>query len=66
MIFPKINRVYEYNNEKVVVWQQSLFNKVYLRTLTDKGGSIYYVVNWFKFMYKSKYIEELQNTNNVY
>jgi len=66
MVFPKINRVYEYDNEKVVVWQQSLFNKVYLRTLIDKGGSLYLTVNWFKFMLNAKYIEELQTVNNAY
>ena len=40
MIFPKISKyiVYNYDGEEVFLWQQELFNKVYLRTVPQKDG----------------------------
>lgn len=66
MTFPLINHIYEFNNEKVVIWQQTLFSKVFLRTLTDSGGSSYYTVNWFNFLLNAKHDKELQEVNKNY
>ena len=48
MIFPKISKyiVYNYDGEEVFLWQQELFNKVYLRTVPQKDGegSSYFTV----------------------
>ena len=41
MIIPKINRIYEYNNEKVIVWGLTLLKTVLYRTMPDKGASEY-------------------------
>ena len=68
MSIPVIDTIYNYKNEKVIVWQQNLFTKVYLRTLLDnsKGGSTYFTENWWKFMWKSKRIEKLIKNNKNY
>ena len=54
MIFPKISKyiVYNYDGEDVFLWQQEIFNKVYLRTVpyNDREGSSYFTVGWWKFM----------------
>ena len=68
MQLPLINdrKVFEYEGEKVIVWQQDLFIKVYLRTVPEKGGSSYIDANWWKFMFKAKCIETLPERGSAY
>ena len=64
MIFPKISKyiVYNYDGEEVFLWQQELFNKVYLRTVPQKDGegSSYFTVGWWKFMRNATIAYELE------
>lgn len=66
MTFPLINKIYLFNNEETIVWQQDLFRKVYLRTVPKNGESIYYTVNWWKFMRKAKYIKDISQLTETY
>ena len=66
MTFPLINKIYLFNNEKTIVWEQDLFRKVYLRTVPKNGESIYYTVNWWKFMCKAKYIKDIPQLTEAY
>ena len=52
MNIPFIDTIYNYNGKEVIVWQQNLFTKVYLRTIpeTSNEGGIYYTENWWKVM----------------
>ena len=60
MIIPKNNRIYEYNGEKVIVWSQTPFKYVNIRTMPEKGGSIYMKANWFKFAFKAKFVDKIK------
>ena len=64
MTFPIINKIYAYENEKVIVWGQDMFIKVYFRTISEDGKSIYKTANWWKFIFKAKYIDRLRNNEN--
>lgn len=66
MTFPLINKIYLFNNEEVIVWHQDLFRKVYLRTIPENGGSVYFTINWWKFMYKAKYIRDVRRLSKAY
>lgn len=66
MTFPLINKIYLFNNEEVIVWHQDLFRKVYLRTIPKDGGSVYYTINWWKFMCKAKYIKDVRRLSKAY
>ena len=66
MTFPLIDRIYEYKNEKVVLWQQDLFCSVFLRTIPESGGSIYSKANWWKFMISAKKLGKFENTSKYY
>ena len=60
MIIPKNNRIYEYNNEKVIVWSQVPFKYVNYRTVPKQGGSIFNKANWFNFVFNAKFIERIK------
>ena len=66
MTFPLINKIYLFNNEEIIVWQQDLFRKVYLRTVPKNGESVYYTVNWWEFMSKAKYIKDISQLTETY
>ena len=66
MTFPLINKIYLFNNEETIVWEQDLFRKVYLRTVPKNGESVYYTVNWWKFMCKAKYINGISQLTETY
>ena len=66
MAFPLINKIYLFNNEETIVWEQDLFRKVYLRTVPKNGESVYYTVNWCKFMSKAKYIKDISQLTETY
>lgn len=66
MIYPLHNKIYEYNGEEVTLNCQSLFNKVYLRTIPKNGGSTYFSENWWKFAFKAKYVRELPHLSSAY
>ena len=66
MTFPLINKIYLFNNEETIVWEQDLFRKVYLRTVPKNDESIYYTVNWWKFMCKAKYIKGISQLTEAY
>ena len=66
MAFPLINKIYSFNNEEAIVWHQDLFRKVYLRTIPENGGSVYYKINWWKFMCKAKYIKDIRRLSKTY
>ena len=71
MVFPKISKylVYEYDGQYVIIWQQTLFSQVCLRTVpqNDGEGSYYFTVNWWKFMFNAKFSYELDyNENSPY
>lgn len=68
MNIPFIDTIYNYNGKEVIVWQQNLFTKVYLRTIpeTSNEGGIYYTENWWKFMWNSKRIGKLIKNNKNY
>ena len=65
MTFPLINKIYSFNNEEAIVWHQDLFCKVYLRTIPKNGGSVYFTINWWKFMYKAKYIRDVRRLSKA-
>lgn len=69
MIFPRISNyvVYNYEGENVIVWQQDLFFKVYIRTLpnSDNEGGKYSTVNWWKFMLKAKISFKLEDNEKI-
>ena len=56
MTFPLIDKVYEYNNRKEIVWAQDIFVNVYLRSIpeNDNESSQYTQINWWKFMFSAK------------
>ena len=60
MIIPKINRIYEYNNEKVIVWGLTLLKTVLYRTMPDKGASEYKKSNWLHFAFNAKYVGKIK------
>ena len=66
MKFPLINKIYLFNKEETIVWEQDLFRKVYLRTVPKNGESVYYTVNWWKFMRKAKYIKDISQLTETY
>jgi len=66
MTFPLIDKIYSFNNEETIVWQQDLFRKVYLRTVPKNGGSIYYTANWWTFIRKAKYIKDMPQLSEAY
>lgn len=67
MTFPLINRIYKIDENTVVIWQQKLFFKVYLRTLESGAeGSIYYTMNWWKFMMNAKKLKKLEGLSENY
>ncbi len=66
MTFPLINNIYEYKGKQYVMWQQDLFNKVYLYSIVKTGGSEYILENWWKFMWGAKKIGTLKVKNDNY
>lgn len=66
MIFPKINNIYEYNDKLYVVWQQTLFKEVYLRTIPKSGGASFLKAKWFDFMLNAKFIKPLPKLSSAY
>ena len=66
MIFPLIDRIYKYNNKECIVWQLKLFREVLYRTIVDNGGSEWKRVNWWKFMFTSKFIEKVRKLSSAY
>ena len=66
MIFPKINNIYKYDGQKVHLWQQDLFRKVYLKTIPEKGGAYFRTENWWKFMFIAKFIEQVKKLSSAY
>lgn len=60
MIIPKNNRIYEYDNEKVIVWSQTPLKVVNIRTIPESGGSIYKKANWFKFAFNAKFVDKIK------
>lgn len=66
MTFPLINKIYSFNNEEAIVWHQDLFYKVYLRTIPENGESVYYTINWWKFMCKAKYVKDVRRLSKTY
>lgn len=66
MIFPKINNIYEYDGQKVHLWQQDLFRKVYLKTIPEQGGAYFRTENWWKFMFTAKFIEQIKKLSSAY
>ena len=70
MIYPKRNKIYEYNGVKYIVLAQELFGLVYVQEyLTPEnnkiGGSKFQIFNWWSFVFHAKYIDTIKN-NNVY
>lgn len=66
MTFPLINNIYEYKGKQYVMWQQDLFNKVYLYSIVNTGGAEYILENWWKFMLNAKKIGTLKVKNDNY
>lgn len=66
MIFPKINNIYEYDGQKVHLWQQDLFRKVYLKTIPERSGAYFRTENWWKFMFTAKFIEHIKKLSSAY
>ena len=64
MTFPLINNLYEYDNKKVIVWGSDIFRTIYVRCVEDNYE--YFSVNWFKFLFKAKYIKKIEKLNSVY
>ena len=68
MIFPKISKyvIYRYDGQFVILWQQDLFRKVYLRTVPQNNGegSYYTTANWWKFMLFAHFDCELEHNEN--
>lgn len=70
MTFPLINRIYTHKdyNRQLLLWGQDLFFHVYLRTLpiNNDEGSVFIVMNWWKFMLTAKYTDmELEEDNKL-
>lgn len=59
MTFPLINKIYEYNNKQVIVWASDIFRKVYVRCTENSFD--YFTINWFKFMFKAKFIKNIDD-----
>ena len=66
MTFPLIDRIYLFEGEEVCVDAQTLFYKVYLRTIPKEGGGIYSIANWWKFMLNAKYLKDLPKVSSAY
>lgn len=64
MIIPKNNRIYEYNNERVIVWSQTPLKNVNIRTVVENGGSEYKTANWLNFALHAKYIDKIKFNKN--
>ena len=69
MTFPLLQKVYEIDDKKVKTVAQTLFYKVYCMTYVTKEdyiGSELLVYNWWKFMFKAKYIMEAPKLSKAY
>ena len=66
MTFPLINNIYKYDGLKVQIWQQDLFRKVYLKTQPDVGGVYFVTENWWKFMFKAKFLSNAPKLSTAY
>ena len=69
MTFPLLKRIYEIDGIKVKTNAQTLFYKVYCMTyVTEKSnvGAKLLVYNWWKFMFKAKYIMEAPKLSKAY
>lgn len=69
MTFPLLQKIYEIDGKKVKTNAQTLFYKVYCMTyVTEEGnvGAELLVYNWWKFMFKAKYIETLPERGSAY
>lgn len=63
MTFPRISDtiIYEYDGQKVIVWQQDIFNKVYIKTIPQTDESTWTSVNWWKFLFDAKVVDRLKD-----
>ena len=63
MTFPRISDtiVYEYDGQKVILWQQDIFRKVYIRTISQTDESTWTAVSWWKFLFNAKIVDHLQD-----
>ena len=69
MTFPLLEKIYEIEGKKVKTLTQTLFYKVYCMTyVTDEGnvGAEFLVYNWWKFIFKAKYIMDAPKLSNAY
>lgn len=69
MTFPLLQKIYEIEGKKVKTNAQTLFYKVYCMTyITEEGniGAELLVYNWWKFMFKAKYIMEAPKLSKAY
>ena len=63
MTLPLINRIYEFDNKKVIVWSIQWFSSIDYRTLVEHGGSEYKSANWWKFVFNAKKIGKIREVN---
>lgn len=66
MVFPLINNIYNYNGDVVQIWQQDLLRKVYIKTQPTIGSVQFLTVNWWKFMFKAKFLKEAPKLSEAY
>jgi hypothetical protein len=66
MVFPLINNIYNYNGDVVQIWQQDLLRKVYIKTQPAIGSVQFLTANWWKFMFKAKFLREGPKLSEAY
>lgn len=62
MVFPKIDTIYVYNGVKYIVLTSSIFKNVMVQNIIKSNdvheNSHFKLINWWKFMFKAKFIEK--------
>ena len=69
MTIPLIKNVYKIDDKEVTVVAQTLFFKVYTMTYVNSDsvvGSQMLVYNWWKFMFKAKYLKHAPQLSKCY
>ena len=69
MTIPLIKNVYKIDDKEVTVVAQTLFFKVYTMTYVNSDsvvGSQMLVYNWWKFMFKAKYLKQVPQLSKYY
>lgn len=69
MTFPLLKKIYKIDNIEVSTIAQTLFYKVYVQTYVSDDniyGSQILAYNWWKFMFKAKYLRKAPQLSKAY